>query len=625
MKKRLFISLSFLFVLITFLTGCSNSNVKAGTYTSTAKGIDEIKATVTVDDKGTITELTIDASKETPEIGGIASEKLAKSILSTQTVKVDTIAGATYTSNGVIIAVTEALQQAGIDTENMKESEIAKGEDEDVTVDVVVVGAGTSGTGAALAASEAGASVMILEKTSNVGGMGTTGMGLFATESSLQEEVGVEVTSKQMFEYLENYNHYRSNGALVKSIIDKSGDTIDWLIENGIGLHMGLGVNQKAHIDSPKTYHMWDNSREDFPQVYEKMKNDYGAQLRLNTKGTKLITDENGAITGVIATKEDGSTLTVHSKAVVIATGGFGADEEMMKENTQINEYNYFGIGNTGEGVKMAWEVGADKLGDHVLQIHLGDLAGSKTIMNRYADNAISQVKDVPILWVNKEGSRFVNESIVYDNVLWGNACYSQGGGYFTIVDQASIDKFAVEGIKMTGAYQMNGSGLFTPQGGNDTNITIDPLPNINEDIETLLKEDGTLYKANTLEELAKVTGMNPDKLTKNVNMYNESVKIGVDNLFYKEKEFLLYTIEEGPFYAIAVKGSVYGSIGGVRINEDIQALDEQGQPIAGLFVAGADAGGMYDNTYPDVEGVTMAFAMNSGRIAGENAAALSK
>ncbi|MCR4434754.1 MAG: FAD-binding protein [Clostridiales bacterium] len=633
MKREFCLLMVLTLIFSVMLTGCGggtssttatgSTSVKAGTYTATEKGLGDVTVTVTVDDKGTITDLKIDAPKETENVGGAAAKKLRETILQRQTVKVDTVAGATYTSKAVIAAVTAALKQAGIDTENMKGKEATAGKDEEVTVDVVVVGAGTSGTGASIAAAEAGAKVLTLEKLDRVGGLATTGMGLLATESSLQKAAGQNVTTEQIFNHLVKYNHYRSNGPLMRAILEKSGDTIDWLMKNGIGLRLGLGIDQKLHIDYPKTYHMWTNSQQDFPKVYEKIQKEYGAQLRLNTRGEELICDQQGNVTGVIAKKEDGGKLTVHAKAVILCTGGFGGDTEAVKEKAEINNYNYFGLGNQGDGVKMAWAVGADKFGDHALQIHLADLVGSKTIMERYFDNAVSQVKDVPLLFVNREGSRFVDEGVVYDNVLWGNAAYSVGGEYFTIVDQASIDEFTKNGIKMTGAYQMNGSGLMTPQGGNDVNITVPPLPNLPKDIETLMKEGNIVYKADTIEELAKATGMNAQKLTKTIETYNKAVETGKDTTFYKKSEYLKYPVKKGPYYAIRVRGSAYATIGGVRINEDIQALKPDGHPIPGLYVAGCDAGGMYDNSYPDLEGLTMCFAMNSGRIAGENAAKL--
>ena len=144
---------------------------------------------------------------------------------------------------------------------------------------------------------------------------------------------------------------------------------------------LSQGINQKAHIDYPKTYHLWTNNVEDIPALYDKITGEYGGELRLYTRGEKLITDDNGNVTGVIATKDDGGTLTVHAKAVILATGGYGADTEKVKEEVGINRYNYFGYGNDGDGVRMAWEVGADELGSHAFQIHLADLPGSKTIL----------------------------------------------------------------------------------------------------------------------------------------------------------------------------------------------------------------------------------------------------
>jgi fumarate reductase flavoprotein subunit len=463
---------------------------------------------------------------------------------------------------------------------------------------------------------------MVLEKLGRVGGLGTTGMGLLATNSSLQKAAGQTVTTEQIFKHLATYNHYRMNGALTRAILDKSGSTIDWLQAKGIGLRLGLGIDQKAHLDYPKTYHMWTNSAKDFPAVYDMMQKKYGLQLKLNTRGMSLLTDDTGKIIGVVATKDDSGKLTVRAKAVILCTGGFGGNEDMLKQNASIDAYNYFGLGNQGDGVKMAWAVGADKFGDHAMQIHLADLADSKFIGDGM-DNSVFQVKDVPLLWVNREGTRFVDEGVCYDNVLWGNATYSVGGEYFAIVDQASLDKFAKEGIKLTGAYQMNGSGLFTPQGGNDTNITIAPLPKLAEDMQKLIASGKIAYKADSLGALAAATGMNADKLVSSVARYNNAVQDKKDDLFFKNPEYLKYSVSTGPFYAIRVRGSAYGSIGGVRINESIQALKVDGLPIAGLYVAGADAGGMYDNSYPDLEGLTMSFAMNSGRIAGENAAAV--
>ena len=602
--------------LVLLLGACAGGatatgSARAGTFTGEGEGIGAIKATVTINADGRIEDVVLEGPSETPDIGGAAMETLRAEVLEKQSADVDTVSGASMTSAGVRDAVGAALKKAGFREGTTADKKTAKaGKTETYEADVVIVGAGTAGTGAALAASESGAKVVVLEKLGKVGGMATTGMGLLATESSLQKAAGQKVTTEMIFKHLAEYNHYRSNLALTRVILDKSGDTVDWLMANGIGLRLGLGIDQKRHLDYPKTYHMWTNSKNDFPAVFDRIQKERDVTLLLNTRGTSLIRDAKG---------------TVHAKAVILATGGFGGDSEMLKEKTEINEYNYFGFGNLGDGVKMAWSAGADELGDHVVQIHLGDLAESKTIYDRYSDNGVSQIKDVPILWVNKEGVRFTDESVAYDNVLWGNAAYSVGGEYFAVVDQASLDEFQKNGIKMTGAYQMNGSGLMHPQGGNSTDITIAPLSKLPQDVEALMKVGNILYKADTLESLAAATGMNPKKLVKTVERYNTAIANKKDDLFFKDPQYLLYSVSKGPFYAIRVRGSVYGSIGGVRINEDIQAVRPDGTPIAGLYVTGADAGGMYDNSYPDLEGLTMSFAMNSGRIAGENASTYAK
>ncbi|WP_020613961.1 FAD-dependent oxidoreductase [Sediminispirochaeta bajacaliforniensis] len=620
--KKPTLSFVLFFVLLSLsllVFGCGKSSGKAGSYSASAKGLGgNVTVTLRLTDSGTIEGVQIDAASETPEIGGAAAKKLGKKILDTQSLDIDGISGASITSEAVKAAAAAALAKAGLTPQDLKRKEQGPAAEEKINADVVVIGAGTSGTGASLAAAQNGAKVVVLEKTDHVGGLGIVGMGLLATESPLQKEKGLTVTTEDIFRHLIEYNHYRTNGPLMKAVLDKSGSTITWLMENGIGLKLGLGIDQKAHVDYPKTYHMWTNSKEDFPNLYKRMAEEYGLDLRLNTRGYKLIVND-GVVSGIIAETEDGGKLTVHAKSVILCTGGFGGDPDRLKAASEINAYNYFGLGNKGEGVDMAWSAGADKLGEHVIQIHLGDLANSTAIYSNHMDSAVFQVKDVPLMWVNKEGVRFVDESVVYDNVIWGNAAFSAGGEYYTIVDQASVDSFIKNGIPFTGAYQMNGSGLSHKDGGNDVNVTIAPLPTLQKDLKAF--EGDVVFSADTLKELATKTGMNPDKLTASVARYNKAITSGHDDNFYKDPAYLKFSVEKGPFYAIKVRGSVYGSIGGVRINEETQAVREDGTPVEGLFVAGADAGGMYDNTYPDLEGLTMSFAMNTGRIAGENAA----
>ncbi|GIP50330.1 hypothetical protein J53TS2_39210 [Paenibacillus sp. J53TS2] len=589
------------------------------TGTATEKGFGgDVKVALTVDGKK-ITNVTIQADKETPEVGGAAAKKLQEQIVAKQNVELDAIAGASHTSAAVMAAAKAALAQTGLKPSDLQ-TVTTGGKVHTATADVVVVGGGTSGTAAALAAVQNGAKVIVLEKTSAMGGLLNYAMGIAGTETSLQKKAGETVTTEYLFNYLEKYNHYRSNAPLLKAVLNKSGSTIDWLQANGIGLRLSLGVNQKLHVDSPKTYHLWTNAKADFAKLHERMQKELGVDVRFNTTGQSLITDAKGRVTGVTATMEDGSTLKVTAKNVILASGGFGANEEMFKEKTKVNYYNYYGWGNKGEGVKMAWAIGADEIGSGVIQIHLGDLSGTKGIFENYNGRPTFTVKDLPLFWVNKEGTRFVDEGVVYDNVLWGNAAYSVGGEYFAVIDQATVDKLTKEGSSLCGAYQVNGDGLFA-QGRNDvTKLKTAPIKDLQSDLETFAK-DGVVAIGKTLDDLAAKTGMNAAKLKSSAQTYNQAVAAKKDTLYYKDPAYLQYKIEKGPFYAIRVSGSTYGSIGGVRVNEDLQALTAEGKVIPGLYAVGNDAGGLYDNSYPDVEGLTMAFAVNSGRIAGEHAA----
>lgn len=594
------------------------SSTKTGTATEKGFGGD-VKVTLTVDGNK-ITNVVILADKETPGVGGAAAKKLQEQILAKQNVEPDAIAGASHTSAAVIAAAKAALAQTGL-----KPSDLLKvttsGQNETASADVVVVGGGTSGTAAALAAAQGGAKVIVLEKTSAMGGLLNYAMGIAGTETSLQKEAGETVTTEYLFNYLEKYNHYRSNAALLKAILEKSGNTIDWLRNNGIGLKLCLGVDQRLHLNSPKTYHLWTNSKGDFAKLHERMQKELGVKVYFNTTGQSLVQDSTGRVSGVKATREDGSTLTVTAKNVILASGGFGANEEMFKQKTGINYYNYYGWGNKGEGVKMAWAAGADEIGSGVIQIHLGDISETKSIFNNYNGRPTFTVKDLPLFWVNKEGTRFVDEGVVYDNVLWGNAAYSVGGEYYSIIDQATVDKLTKEGTNLPGAYQVNGAGLFS-NGRYDVNqLKTAPIKGLQADLETFAKS-GVVKIGKSLDDLASITGMNASKLKKSVDKYNQAVETKKDSQYYKDIAYLQFKVEKGPFYAIRISGSTYGSIGGVRVNEDLQAITPEGKVIPGLYAVGNDAGGMYDNTYPDVEGMTMAFAMNSGRIAGENASA---
>jgi fumarate reductase flavoprotein subunit len=684
----------FFCLVVPVLTGCSD-----GTPTEEPKGVDgvydetirghlgNVTVTITVEG-GVLTGVTADALLETPGLGGAAAQKLAERILETQSVDIDAVSGASVTSSAVLAAARACFVEAGLVSRTPVPGE-------DVTIDgydVVVVGGGASGFAATLAAREKGAKVIVLEQTGQLGGLSLTAFGVLGAESDKQMNgdispfggTPIQLTDEQkekisvdyLFNWIQNnYNHFRSNGNLVRAILEKSGDTIGWLNENGIPSVLLMGVDQGRHVEYPKTYHMWGaynlfSPVNNFTRVWRRLQNldpETGEALasptdpnpirvELFTRGQKLITS-GGAVTGIEAVRFDGTRVIVNAKQVILTTGGYGADTAQFREKTEINYYNYFGYGNHGDGIRMALESGADELNDHIIQIHMSDMTGTPAIGAGTA-LSVSSITDLPHLWVDLTGSRFTDESAVYDNVFWGNAAFSVGGKYFTIFDQTTINALEQTGAPYLGGYGYQGVGYFDFDGANSDGyaksvtiipgpygdayvwedesrtdpagrvpkvdlLRLNPITTLNEDLKTLVDSlPGSVFKADSLNDLAQKTGMDPAKLQASVAAYNKAVTDGQDTQFFKDSKYLSWKVETGPFYAISMQGSTYGSMGGVRVNEKLQAVNQDGKTIPNLYVGGADAGGMWDGSYPDLEGLSQCFAMNSGRIAGENAAA---
>jgi fumarate reductase flavoprotein subunit len=572
------------------------------------------------------------------------ASRLAERILAGKSVDIDVVSGASVTSAAVLAAARQAFGQANL----ASAAYTAPGNPVVINTEIVVVGAGTSGLGAALSAYEAGAQVVVLEQTGAMGGLSNTAMGILATESVQQTAAARAgtipmVTTEWVFKHLHEYNHYRENAVLLRAILQKSGSTIDWLTAYGVPTILNLGVDQGLHTAYPKTYHIWLESTiagfsgaTQYEQLWDNLRGvgpnpvANPIQIELYTRATKLIYDGN-RVTGVEAVRDNGERVIVNAQQVILCTGGFGANAAMFMDYTDINYYNYFGYGNHGDGVNMAWDIGADKIGSHIIQIHMSDLAGTKAIGS--SPGPIAQITDLPHFWVDMAGNRFTSEEVIYDNVFWGNAAFAAGGKYYIIFDDDAIQSLEANGAPYLGGYSIAGQGLFDFGGaatGVDgsivTKAALPPVTGLKANIESLAANPaypGSVIIAVSLDELAAKTGMNPGKLNASVARYNAAVDAKQDDLFYKPSKYLTYKIQKGPFYAIAMQGSTYGSVGGVRVNEDVQAVRSNGTVIPGLYVAGADSSGnIYDNSYPDYEGLSQAYAMNSGRIAGEHAAA---
>lgn len=593
-----------------------SGGAKEGTYEATEKGFGgDVTVKVTVDKDGKVTAVDVEADSETPDLGGKAAPKIAQDILDNQSLAVDAVSGATITSDAVLAAAEAALLKAGADVESWKNKAVekAQGEAEEVTVDVVVVGAGGSGTGAALAAAETGAKVMVVEKLGSVGGNSKLASGFFAIDSKWQKEEGLNLDVDVAVNRLLVFNNYLSNGPLTRAVVEKAADTVQWLDDYGMKFYLQQETTQFAHENDPyeyKCYHKYEDSGAGFEALYKKL-DEMGAELRLNTTFHELIQESDGTVTGIVATKEDGGTLTVHAGATILCTGGYGGDSERSAGKVKNNYMASIGMPNMGEGYDALVGAGAIDL-DGTPLLHACQLAeaevttvSSAETLAGFSNSSLTQLLMSPLLWVDASGSRFTNEDVVYDTAFWANAAVSAGGRYYFIVDEKTLQSYT------------DGDTLRISKSG--PGACMDSADFV--ELADGAVEAGTAFKGATAAELAEAAGMNPEELEASISRYNTMVAGGKDTDYHKSAASLKFTVEEGNLYAFDCRAVYLGTVGGVKVDEHLQVIDGDYRPIPGLYAAGTNAGGYYNGLgYPPYEGLACGFAWTSGRIAGESA-----
>lgn len=625
-------------VMVLSLAACgsqeSKSVYKAGTYTASANGKNgevKVEATFTGDK---IQAVKILEHKETAGIADAPVKSIPEKIVSNQSLAIDTVSGATITSQAILTAVEDCVKQAGGDVDSLKAAKVNAVSDkvEEVSYDVVVIGAGAAGSSAALAASEGSDSVLLLEKTASPMGAGTLAGGMFAAESSLQKQAGKTVDKNWIFdEYMKASAGYM-NSVLVRTIIDESSETVDWLIDNGMQLNLvdaGSGFSF-ANVGRPSTLHGYNEGGiAAITKLIKQFEGNNGTVM-FSTPATELITDSSGKVTGVIATKEDGSKLKVNAKAVIIATGGFGGNQEMLKEQFG-DKYTIGEVAScTGDGIKMAWSAGAAEYGTATAHYFWETFTGEEfgALIGAVGDDffSLTDFTFYPHLRVNKLGQRYCDETTVTDFATHGAQVHMQPNQTeYLVLDTGILEQIAEKGYVSVedhfGTFKGNRNFYMEFNEPNDTDELIEK-ENTPKDYAPLLESalnTGVVFKGNTLEELAQNMGIDGGTFTESVEQYNTAIKSGKDDMFYSDTNRLV-PVQKGPFYAVKYVARNLSTLGGVAINEKIEAVDGNGAAIPGLYVAGADAGGMYGKSYVNFEGGTLGFAYTSGRLAGQNA-----
>ena len=569
----------------------------SGDFTATAKGFGgDVSVTLTLTD-GAITGCTAEGKDETEGVGSQAIAKMPGEIAESGSIAVDGVSGATITSTAIKEAAAAALTAAGLNPDDYKTAveKDAAAEDSTVDADVVVVGAGGAGMTAAITAAAEGKSVVILESQSMVGGnsvRATGGMNagktVYQDENEFGESAGVEKTLKTAAEkYADNetitalaktvseqWAAYQANPTgyfdsvelmeldtmiggkgindpeLVETLCANSADAIDWLDEHGITLHnvSSFGGASVKRIHRPvnaegKTVSVGSYMIPLLQENCEKA----GVKMMLDTTATEILTDANGAAVGVKATGASGETVTVNAKAVVLATGGFGANLDMVvKYKPELKGFmttNAPGI--QGQGIEMAQAIGAATVDMDQIQIH-------PTVEANTAALITEGLRGDGAILINEEGQRFIDEVGTRDVV--SAAEIAQTGSYsWLVVDQAMADASSVIQGYIKKGYTVTGS---------------------------------------TYEELGKAMGVDAAAFAETMEKWNGYVEAKNDPDFGRTS--FANPLNAAPYYAVKVTAGVHHTMGGLKINANTEVLNEKGEVIPGLFAAGEVAGGVH-------------------------------
>ena len=604
------------------LVGCSTGK----TYTGEAFGHDKenpVKVTLTIKDK-TITKVEVDASHETNGIGSKAAETMPGAIVAANSLEVDGVSGATQTSKAIIEAATAALKQAGLEPSDLvsKNTSTTKAKDIEETVDVVVVGAGGAGMTAAITATDAGKKVIVVESQPIAGGnsvRSTGGMNAAKTpyqdKNEFAEAAGVEKTlataaekyadnatitalaatvKSQWDAYQANPQGYfdsvelmeldtliggkgKNNPELVKALAENSADAIEWLASIGadvknVGAFGGASVkrihrpvNADGKVTAVGAY---------IVPILEKNLQDRNVQFLFDTTANEIIMKDGMAV-GIKATGKDGHKVTINAKSVVIATGGFGANAEMVEKYKP--ELKGFATTNAegaqGQGIEMATAVGAATVDMDQIQIH-------PTVHIEEDGNAhliTEGLRGDGAILVNAEGKRFYDEVSTRDKVSAAIIAQPDKSAWL-VVDQSMVDKSAVIAGYIKSGYTVTGA---------------------------------------TYEELAKAMGVDEATFVSTMNTWNQAVEAKSDAEFNRTS--FANPLTAAPYYAIKITPAVHHTMGGIVINPKAEVLNEKGEVISGLFAAGEVTGGVHGANR--LGGNAVADFVVFGRISGQSAA----
>ncbi len=565
------------------------------TYTATTPGHNApITVAVTMDgDK--IAKVEVSNEIETRGVGKVAIDVMTKRIVETQSLACDAVTGASITSNAIKRGAIQALKDAGIDTTELSKAP-AKPEAKDVVydADVVVVGGGGAGLAAAVSAAQTGVKVVVVEKLDILGGSTNVSEGaLNAVDPKRQGAQGIEDSVETFIDTTYTGGHEVGNMDLIKYLCENSMKAVEWLESVGVEFDSKVGsatgsLGNRSHYPAENGSVM--KSGNIYIQTFEKaLRGMDNVTILTGTTAKELLT-KNNAVTGVKATGKQGETVTLNAKkGVIIATGGFGSNKELLGEsNTGVWKHvdvtklgcTNMALSAQGDGIKMATAIGASVTGMSDIQLHPCGTPGTG-LMENIRTSGYNRI------FANIHGDRFVNEGAGRDTLA--QAILDQEGQTYWIV---------VNNVRFPSR---------------------DWVDNYGGTIAGMVAQ-GVVVEADTLAELAEKTGMDAAKLQASIDAHNAVVRgEKEDELGFKPSKSEV-ELTTGPWYACKKVPTVHHTMGGLEIDTSARVLNEKGKVIKGLYAAGEVTGGIHGSNR--LGGNAIADCMTFGRTAGVNAAA---
>ena len=567
-----------------------------GTYTGVGQGKNgEVTVELQVA-SGKLAQVRVVKHVETPGISDAALTNFPQSIVDAQSLNVDVVSGATLTSEGIRLAVADAIRKAGGDPDAFAAIPVKKKVATKLIkdhADIIVVGAGGSGMSAAVRAESLGANVILIEKMPVIGGATALNAGtLIATGSRFQKESlketkdSPELAAKDIFRVGKN----RNDPLMVKQVTERVGGVVDWLVYD-LKIPYGPAATQYPDHSANRQLGVTGRSVNFLKLMREKFEH-MGGKLMLETRAQELLRDQDGRVVGVRATDSAGNTVELSSKAVILASGGFGAVKSMLPK--EMNQYVFYGLDSeTGDGYKMATAIGADTINMDLVKMYP---QGVETVPGHglaATASSTDTMKKSGAIYVNRDGKRYVNELA------------SLGELTDTTVAQPGHIAYIVMDAKAWKEY-------------------------VNKSLEDrLVPDEASLMKwtkivnnghpvmavADDLKKAAEVMGVNPEGLAATVKSWNEMVANGKDTQFGRK---IVGGLGDGPFYIVEQKVRYQTTLGGLRAGEGMRILDKNGKPIEGLYGAGCVVGGA--NGADSMTAMMNSWAIVSGVIAAETA-----